>query len=99
MNEHAVSFQNLNNTYHARQSHYEGWAIDAKLNKKREASSTLNVLGILLLIVGAFLLGLFWEKLDKQILEREGESAVGEEGDSLMAGCEDLLNPIDVVEG
>jgi hypothetical protein len=60
MNDNAISFQNLNESYNSRQNLYGIWASESKT--KTGGNSFWAVLGVLLLMFGAFLIGLFWKE-------------------------------------
>ncbi|AWV97701.1 hypothetical protein [Arcticibacterium luteifluviistationis] len=83
MNEHAVSFRNLNESYNSRQNLYGIWASESKT--KTGGNSFWAVLGVLLLMFGAFLIGLFWNEFfdsGKAVEEKDVEKKLESDGNS-----------------
>ena len=81
MNNKALSFQHLKESYPIRQNLYNVWASEGATIKKKETNSFWNVVGVLTLLIGAFLLGYFWKQFIKQLIiaeENINESVLGE---------------------
>ena len=82
MNNNALSFQHLKESYPIRQNLYGLWSTEgASIKKKESGNSFWGVVGVLTLLIGAFLLGYFWKQFIKQLIiaeENINESVLGE---------------------
>ena len=82
MNDNALSFQHLKESYPIRQNLYNVWASEPEVRMKESGNSFWSVIGVLTLLIGAFLLGYFWKHLTEQFViaeENINESVLGEE--------------------
>ncbi|WP_341224479.1 hypothetical protein [uncultured Arcticibacterium sp.] len=87
MNDNLISFQNLNESYKIRQSLYGVWSSESKLKAKTGGNSFWTVFGVVLLMFGAFLIGLFWKEFfdsdeDISVEEKDAEKKLKNGGNS-----------------
>jgi flagellar biosynthesis/type III secretory pathway M-ring protein FliF/YscJ len=82
MNDNALSFQHLKDSYPIRQNLYGLWSTEgASIKKKESGNSFWAVVGVLTLLIGAFLLGYFWKEFMKILSDSESEEV--EEGTNM----------------